>query len=164
MYVFSRQKLISDYQVGGMLKRGLWNCYTLHIRVFSVMCIESNYIHQVIIITGLNKLYHCMAYAPCPLSRFSWRTSNGRLTYVRKIGLVDMGLLLTSQRTRVVPSRPTAALADITRQKRRTGDKSAQWTRALMPTGHNTSKLKEMACPRDVSENIKHIYYKPLSP
>ena len=34
-------------------------------------------------------------------------TSTGRLTYVRKIGLVDTGLLLTGQRTRLVPSRPT---------------------------------------------------------
>ena len=35
-----------------------------------------------------------------------WR-SNGRLTYVRKIGLVDTGFLLTDQQIGLVSSRPT---------------------------------------------------------
>ena len=34
-------------------------------------------------------------------------TSNRRLTYIRKIGLVDTDFSLTGQRTRLGPSRPT---------------------------------------------------------
>ena len=44
---------------------------------------------------------------PCPLSHFSWRMSNRRLTYVRNIGLVNIGFLLNGQWTRLVPSHPT---------------------------------------------------------
>ena len=38
---------------------------------------------------------------PCPLYKLFLSTSNGRLAYIRKIGLADIRFLLTGQRTRL---------------------------------------------------------------
>ena len=77
--------------------------------------------------------------------------SNGRLTYVRKIDLVDIHIFANRPVDTVssLPSDRRLTVADNTRQKRRTG--TNQWTRVCIDTSYEYYPLEYSLCLHNVT-------------